>query len=70
MSPGSTGTGDCAMIAPWSYSSSTKCTVAPLIVRARREDRFVHVMAVHAGAAERGEQRGMDVDDAARGTRA
>ncbi|OGT95079.1 MAG: hypothetical protein A3I79_01450 [Gemmatimonadetes bacterium RIFCSPLOWO2_02_FULL_71_11] len=30
MSPGCTGTGHCATMRPWSYCSSTRCTVAPL----------------------------------------
>ena len=52
-------------IAPRSYSSSTRCTVAPLSRAPLGQHRLVHPAAVHALAAEGRKQRGVDVDDAA-----
>ena len=65
MSSSNTGTGCCQMIGPASYSLSTKCTVQPVTLHARVEHGLVHVMAVHAGAAERRDQRRVNVHHAA-----
>ena len=59
-SSSATATAPCAMIGPASISGTTKCTVAPWILRAGRERARMGVEAL-----EGRQQRGVDIDHAA-----
>jgi hypothetical protein len=64
-SPGSTGTGHCAMMRPFVIALIDAMHGGTGHAAACREHCLVHAPAVHAGPAERRQQRGMDVHHAA-----
>ncbi len=61
VSSSNTGVGCCQMIGPASYSLSTKWTVTPVTLAPYSQHRLVNAMPVHAMAAERRDERRVDV---------